>query len=261
MWSNFQVMKKNAEMFSRYSKHHALVEKSQTDRQPVSGRLPGVHAMGAINRHSKESIEIIQDSKGKLSVKAGGSPEELGPEYSFFHIIERQGFKVTKYFNEENQKTLSPISIYDLGLKLLDFFESLHRSGYVLNDLTLDKVRMDFKKKLHGCKLKQLFESGFDGKTLHITDFTYSTPFIDFKSGKWLKQSRVDCIFNLNNENQSFNRFMKLRTGPRDDLESMCNLMIYISNGYEVLDLVYPKQAKYNLENKMSYLQEYRKSY
>ena len=54
---------------------------------------------------------------------------------------------------------------------------------------------------------------------------------------------------------------MKLRTGPCDDLEHLCNLLIYLSNNYEVLDLEYPPQIRNDLDNKLSFLQEYKKSY
>ena len=84
---------------------------------------------------------------------------------------------------------------------------------------------------------------------------------MDFETSKWLKQCATDCIFNLNNENQSQARFLWLRTGPRDDLESLCNLLLYLSNSYNVLDLAYPRCVKHNMEHKLCFLREYKKSY
>ena len=77
---------------------------------------------------------------------------------------------------------ISPINIYDFGLKLLDFFETIHKAGFVLNELTLNEIRLGHNQKVSSSKLKHLFDSCFNAKTLHLTDFTYATPFYDFEA-------------------------------------------------------------------------------
>lgn len=51
---------------------------------------------------------------------------------------------------------LNLVSIYDLGLKLLDLLEVVHGAGYVYNDLSLENVVLDFNKLIeHRRKIEQ----------------------------------------------------------------------------------------------------------
>jgi hypothetical protein len=74
------------------------------------------------------------------------------------------------------------------------------------------------------------------------------TPFIDFKTGKLLKQDKVEGIINISNEYQSVNRFNGLRTGPRDDIEMLFNFMFSLCHNYKQLELEYPPQTLFNAE-------------
>ena len=114
----------------------------------MSGSLPQVFAMGVMHRQTLKSHEVVQNSNGSLSLRNGSSLEQLRSDYSFFHIVEMQGLSVTKYFNNQNKRQLSPLNIYDFGLKLLDFLEMVHSAGYAYNDLTLDKIHLGQKQQL-----------------------------------------------------------------------------------------------------------------
>ena len=38
---------------------------------------------------------------------------------------------------EQNRKSLSNASVFEIGLKIIDILEAIHESGYVYNDLKL----------------------------------------------------------------------------------------------------------------------------
>ena len=81
----------------------------------------------------------------------------------------------------------------------------------------------------------------FKGTSLHVVDFSYMTPFVDFKTLEFLKQDKVEVMININNEYQSVDRFAGVRTGPRDDLEMLFNLMFFLSNNNKHLNMEYPQ--------------------
>lgn len=114
---------------------------------------------------------------------------------------------------------------------------------------------MDFKQ------IRFSKSSCFSGLTLHVMDFSYMTPYIDFKTGKQLKKAKVDEEFRVNNEFQTLNRFQKLRTDPRDDLEMTCHFMHWLNNNQQMLDLKYPSQTINNPELRNLFMLEYKKSY
>lgn len=87
------------------------------------------------------------------------------------------------------------------------------------------------------------------------------TPYLDFKTKKHLKQEKVTQMLNINNEFQTLNRLNSLRTGRKDDLEMLCNLLIYLSNYYELPDFCLPPSTNANSEHRLYFLQAYKKSY
>ena len=80
------------------------------------------------------------------------------------------------------------------------------------------------------------------------------TPYIDFYKEKHLKQGKVNYMINLSNELQSANRFNSLQTSRRDDLEMLCNLLIYITNKYRFPDMQLPRSTNKNNEHKLYYM-------
>ena len=134
-------------------------------------------------------------------------------------------------------------SIYDLSIKLVDFFEISHYAGYVHNDIALDTINFGQGEYLNIKVMEEKKESCFSGKTINVTDFSFMTPYVDSETGKNLKQVKVDGAIRLSNECQSTNRFYQLRTGPRDDLEMLCNFVFWLTNYQQLLDLKYPPQV------------------
>lgn len=101
----------------------------------------------------------------------------------------------------------------------------------------------------------------FTRKNLHLVDMSYATPYIDFKSGKHLKQSKVQSTLNMKNEFQSHNRLNGYRTSRKDDLEMLCNLLIYLCNNYELPDFEYPSSCSNDLDKKFYFLMSYKSSF
>lgn len=68
-------------------------------------------------------------------------------------------------------------------------------------------------------------------------------------------------MLNLKNELQTYNRLISQRTNRRDDLEMLCNLLIFLSNSYELPELVIPNQAIRIPEQKLIFLQAYKRGF
>ena len=94
-----------------------------------------------------------------------------------------------------------------------------------------------------------------------MADFTYFSEYMDRSSGVHLKQEKVNTMIDLNNDFHSLNRLKSLRTSRKDDLIMLCYLLIYLSNLYEMPDLVFPAQTDYNYEKRLYFIQSYKKSY
>ena len=45
---------------------------------------------------------------------------------------------------EQNRKSLSNASVFEIGLKIIDILEAIHESGYVYNDLKLQNIMLNY---------------------------------------------------------------------------------------------------------------------
>jgi len=80
------------------------------------------------------------------------------------------------------------VSLYEFGSRLLDILEIIHRAGYVHNDLSLEKIVIGPNQFIPSALAKMdQTENLFDEKSVHIVDFEYMTPYIDFKTKNHLK--------------------------------------------------------------------------
>lgn len=170
---------------------------------------------------------------------------------------------VSQYFNVMNKMFFNEISVYDFGIKVLDMIEIIHGAGYVHNDISLDKIHLGTNQKFNLIRRRryEVFESMFDDKSLHIIDFTFMTPYINFETGKHLKKEKVNNILNVGNELQTLNRLDSFRTSRRDDLEMLCYLLISISRYYRIPNMEFPKGSSKNKEHMLYYLHAYKKNY
>lgn len=81
------------------------------------------------------------------------------------------------------------MSVYSLGLKVLDILEVVHRAGYIHNDIQLEKIVLAENQIISKNDLKNV--NAFDRKSLHIINFSFMTPYIDFKTKKHMKKEKI----------------------------------------------------------------------
>lgn len=155
---------------------------------------------------------------------------------------------------------LNPLSILNLGRKLLALLERIHRAGYIHNDLSLDKIVLAYDQKVAPLP-EDSKDDLFAGVELHIVDFTFMTAYVDFRNGRHLKKEKVPTIHNVTNDFQSLNRLNSVRTSRKDDLEMLCNILVYLRNGNRLPDLAFPPATNDDSEKRLYFLQAYKESY
>ena len=92
----------------------------------------------------------------------------------------RYGKNIDHYFEEQN-KTLSNLSIYDLGLRLINIFQVIHSAGFTYNDLKLDNLLIGFENKLPN---NYTNGSCFEDVDIHLVDYGFSTRYVSKKNGE-----------------------------------------------------------------------------
>lgn len=139
----------------------------------------------------------------------------------------RFGRNLETYFENQNRE-LSKASVYHLGRSCLDLLEQIHIAGYVYNDLKLDNLLVDFKEHLPS---KAGNENCFANASINLVDFGFTTKYLSRQSSsevaEHINKQEVDTfrgnmIFSSSNQLRFFN------TSRRDDLVSLCYLMIYL---------------------------------
>jgi len=102
-----------------------------------------------------------------------------------------------------------------IGIKLLEIIEKIHEAGYTYNDLKLDNILVgDNSQEEHSLHEIRLVDFGFAAR--------YMT-----KEGHHIPQDEVD-VFRSNMIFATVNQFDFKVTSRRDDLQSLCYLLIYL---------------------------------
>ena len=140
--------------------------------------------------------------------------------------------------------------------------EVIHNAGYIHNDICFEKIDLGYDQKLVFKGTKCINENIFDDLTLHFSDFSYFTPYIDLETQSHLKQEKTCCTsFDIANEFQTLNRLNLQRTSRKDDLEMLCNFLIFLKNYFQQPELVFPSSTYKNQESRLYFLQAYKKQY
>lgn len=143
-------------------------------------------------------------------------------------IMPRFGRNLETYFENQN-RVLSKASIFHLGRACIDLLEQIHNAGYVYNDLKLDNLLLDFKQSLPA--RPSIYENCFADVTINLVDYGFTTKYLMREPGctqlkhiekKEVETFRGNMIFSSSNQLRFFN------TSRRDDLVSLCYLMIYL---------------------------------
>lgn len=130
------------------------------------------------------------------------------------------GRNLESLFTEHNYK-FSDKTVYQLGIQLLRILEKIHQSGNTFNDLKLDNILVG--------------DQNLKDKNMHkirLVDFGFASRFLD-KHGKHIKEEEVD-VFRGNMVFASVNMFDFKTPSRRDDLMSLCYLLIYLLNSGNV---------------------------
>jgi serine/threonine protein kinase len=146
-------------------------------------------------------------------------------------IMPRCGMNLENYFEMMDHK-MSKNSVYDAGTAILSMLEATHKAGYVFNDLKLDNVMVGYGQRL---SKKITTESVFSNCTLHLIDFGFATKYKDRKGVHnpkvQIDKFRGNMIFASRNQLQFY------ATSRRDDLISLCYVLIYLLNEGSLLTI------------------------
>lgn len=125
-------------------------------------------------------------------------------------------------------------------MHILNLFEQIHAAGFVYNDLKLDNLMTDYKCKLPKDSMEQ---NVFVETTLNVVDFGFATKYlheeIDEQGNKQVihKPKRNVNFFRGNMVFSSVNQLEFMTTSRRDDLISLCYLLVFLINEGNIPDI------------------------
>jgi serine/threonine protein kinase len=140
-------------------------------------------------------------------------------------IMPRYGQNLEHFF-EKQKCNISNATILEIALGTLDMLESVHAAGYAYNDLKLDNIMVGFQNKL-AKEYKE--ENVLADASLHLVDFGFATRYFDKSTGLHMEEDEVDT-FRGNMIFGSLNQLNFMTTSRRDDLISLCYMIIYMLN-------------------------------
>jgi casein kinase 1 len=127
---------------------------------------------------------------------------------------------------------MSRASVLDVGIAILMCLEATHKAGYVFNDLKLDNLMVGLNQKLSMIISKK---SVFSDCSIHLVDFGYATKYKD-KKGNHIELGELPS-FRGNIIFASRDQMEFKTTSRRDDLISMCYILVYLLHRGKLLDI------------------------
>lgn len=196
-------------------------DRFKRDRHLQSELMTQVGAVGLLDPCSCKSF-IFEDLAASLE-RLVDQQDKLNHFQPFFINI-GVGAHISKFILRKGHLVACE-NIYQFGSKMLMLLEAIHSCGYVYNNMKFENVitsdRQNIPKK---------GPINFKEICLNLMDFGLATPYIDFKTGKHLKQKKVDILMG-EYLFASIDRLNFLSTSRRDDLISLCYMMLYMLNG------------------------------
>ena len=126
--------------------------------------------------------------------------------------------KTLHYYFHQRSEPFSLKTVCQIGIKILEQLKCIHETGFVYNDLKLENImvgdRFNSPSSLHQIKL---------------IDFGLATKFID-KNGDHIPQKEENTFVGNLAFCSKYAMAMKTRS-RRDDLISLCYLLIYVFKG------------------------------
>ena len=130
---------------------------------------------------------------------------------------------------KDKGQQLSSASIYHLGIQLLNLLERIHTAGYIFNDLKPDNILLGFNSRVKRPQNTSDGHNIFEGCSIHIVDFGFSSEYVNKETGEHLEQNEVKTF----KGNLIFASLSKLRfqmASRRDDMLSLGFFLIYLLN-------------------------------
>lgn len=181
----------------------------------------------------KKSQEIHNDSKcsipevveyGMIIKNSDNLLEQEEPILMSYMIMPRYGGNLENYFEKQGCQMTNE-SILQFGICMLRMLEGIHAAGFTYNDIKLDNVLVGFQNKMNPES-----RNCFDNCTLHLVDFGFAQRYIDKKTRQHIEPQEIQT-FRGNMIFASLNQLNFQMTSRRDDLISLCYLLIYLLNG------------------------------
>ena len=163
---------------------------------------------------------FILEAPAQDSMSDQNPSADCSQVFKSFYIMPKFGRNLESLFAEHNYN-FSDKTVYQLGIQLLRILEKIHQSGNTFNDLKLDNILVG--------------DQNLKDKNMHkirLVDFGFASRFLD-KHGKHIKEEEVD-VFRGNMVFASVNMFDFKSPSRRDDLMSLCYLLIYLLNSGNV---------------------------
>ena len=142
------------------------------------------------------------------------------------------GKNLDDYFEKANG-CFSKKTIFQIGIRLIDILSKVHDAGYIYNDLKLANILVGNHKG-----------SSSSLNELRLCDFGFASKFIDEATGKYYEEDETD-VFRGNMIFASLNQLKFMNSSRRDDLISLCYLMVFMFNRGQV-DFVAPPSITKN---------------
>lgn len=205
------------------NKNRPLVVKIASDYKQFGNEINSMRKIYKKQSHniSKYSTpEVVEYGMILFTTQATIKEELLS-----YMIMPRYGQNLEHFF-EKQKCNISNASILEIALGTLDMLESVHAAGYTYNDLKLDNIMVGFQSKL-AKEYKE--ENILADASLHLVDFGFATRFVDKSTGKHILEDEVET-FRGNMIFGSLNQLNFMTTSRRDDLISLCYMIIYMLN-------------------------------
>lgn len=114
-----------------------------------------------------------------------------------------------------------------MGLGVLKQLEKTHKAGLVFNDLKLDNILAGYRQEIEEYCGED--SNCFENCSLNLIDFGFATRWVDKKTGKHIEETTLSK-FKGNIMFSSAHQLSFKSTSRRDDLISLCYLMVYLLN-------------------------------
>ena len=144
-----------------------------------------------------------------------------------YFLMPRYGQSLHEILASRGNK-LSSMSVYSLGIKLIDILELIHNSGLVYNDLKPDNILIGSNDKIPRSKQSSK-QNIFEDVSINLIDFGFAKKWMDSKTGQHVKRKDLD-FFLGNIYFSSVNQLQIRSSSRRDDLHSLAYLMMYLLN-------------------------------